>query len=101
MISPYAKRDHVSHVLYDHTSMLAMVERNWNLPALTYRDADANDLMDFIDVRAMQRRNPTFPQLPRAWPRRGTRPLPRPAPVVGLAPSRRRAPSAADGPRSP
>jgi phospholipase C len=65
VISPYAKRDHVSHVLYDHTSMLAMVERKWNLPALTYRDANANDLMDFIDVRAMQRRNPTFPQLPR------------------------------------
>jgi phospholipase C len=45
--------------------MLAMVERKWNLPALTYRDANANDLMDFIDVRAMQRGNPTFPQLPR------------------------------------
>ncbi|MHB1711677.1 MAG: alkaline phosphatase family protein [Acidimicrobiales bacterium] len=65
VVSPYAKRNYVSHVLYDHTSVLAMVERKWNLPALTYRDANANDLTDFIDLKAMRRERPTFPRLPR------------------------------------
>jgi phospholipase C len=37
-------------VLHDHTSVLAMIERKWNLPALIYRDANANDLTDFLDL---------------------------------------------------
>jgi phospholipase C len=64
VVSPYAKANHVSHVTYDHTSVLAMVETKWNLPALTYRDANANDLMDFIDLAALAARQPTFPSLP-------------------------------------
>ena len=64
VVSPYARRDHVSHVLYDHTSVLAMVERKWNLPALTYRDANANDLTGFLDLKALARGRPTFPSLP-------------------------------------
>ncbi|MCU1493760.1 MAG: Phosphoesterase family protein [Acidimicrobiaceae bacterium] len=65
VVSPYSKRNYVSHVYYDHTSILAMLERKWNLPALTYRDANANDLIDFIDIAALQKRHPTFPSLPR------------------------------------
>lgn len=64
VIGPYAKHSHVSHVLYDHTSILAFVERKWNLRAMTYRDANANDLTDFLDLDAMARREPTFPKLP-------------------------------------
>ncbi len=64
VVSPYARRRHVSHVLYDHTSVLATIERKWNLPALTYRDANANDLTDFLDLRALAVRRPTFPSLP-------------------------------------
>jgi phospholipase C len=60
VVSPYAKPNYVSHQVYDHTSILAMVERKWNLPALSYRDANANDLMDFLDIGAMQRGTPTF-----------------------------------------
>jgi hypothetical protein len=51
-------------VLYDHTSVLAFVESKWNLPALTYRDANANDLLDFLDVPALRAGRPTFPKLP-------------------------------------
>ena len=65
VVSPYSKRDHVSHVLYDHTSVLAFVERKWNLAALTYRDANANDLTDFLDLGALKAGRPTFPELPR------------------------------------
>jgi phospholipase C len=64
IVSPYAKRDYVSHVLYDHTSVLALIERKWNLPAMTLRDANANDLTDFLDLDAMAAGQPTFPQLP-------------------------------------
>jgi phospholipase C len=65
VVSAYAKPRYVSHVLHDHTSILAMLERKWNLPALTYRDANANDLADFLDLKALRQRNPTFPRLPR------------------------------------
>jgi phospholipase C len=64
LVSPYAKRDYVSHVVYDHTSVLALVQRKWNLPALTLRDANANDLTDMIDLGALAEASPTFPTLP-------------------------------------
>ncbi len=50
VVSPWAKRDHVSHVVYDHTSILKLVETKWNLPALTYRDANAHNMLDFFDL---------------------------------------------------
>ena len=58
------KRDYVSHVVYDHTSILAFLARKWNLPALTYRDANANDLIDFLDLNALAAGQPPFPELP-------------------------------------
>jgi phospholipase C len=64
VVSPYARPGHVTSVLHDHTSVLAMVERKWNLPALTYRDANANDLTDFLDLSALAAGQPTFPALP-------------------------------------
>jgi phospholipase C len=42
-------------VLHDHTSVLATIEAKWNLPALTDRDATANDVMDFLDLSASPR----------------------------------------------
>ena len=50
VVSPYSKRDYVSHTVYDHTSVLKTIERKWNLPAMTYRDANANDLLDCLDL---------------------------------------------------
>jgi phospholipase C len=64
VVSPYAKRDYVSHVVYDHTSVLAFLERKWNLPAMTLRDANANDLTDFLDLTALAAQRPTFPEFP-------------------------------------
>jgi len=48
--SPYSKPNAVTNVLHDHTSVLATIEAKWNLPALTYRDANATTVMDFLDV---------------------------------------------------
>jgi len=50
VISPYARPDFVSHTVYDHTSILKTIERKWNLPAMTFRDANANDLFDCLDL---------------------------------------------------
>ena len=64
IVSPYAKPGHVTSVVHDHTSILATIERKWNLPALTYRDANANDVTDFLDLDALAAGRPTFPALP-------------------------------------
>jgi phospholipase C len=44
LVSPRAKRGHVSNRVYDHTSILKMIEQRWGLPSLSVRDAAANDL---------------------------------------------------------
>jgi phospholipase C len=50
VISPWSQPDHVTSVVHDHTSILAMIERKWNLPAMTHRDAAAADLSDFLNL---------------------------------------------------
>src|SRR5207249_3189860 len=44
LISPFARREHTSHVLYDHTSVLRLIEWRWDLEPLTVRDATAHNL---------------------------------------------------------
>ena len=63
VISPWAKKNHVSHLVYDHTSILATIQRKFNLPALTFRDANAVDMLDFIDLDALASGVPNFPDL--------------------------------------
>ena len=48
VVSPYSKPHAVTNVVHDHTSVLATIEAQWNLPALTYRDANAATLADFL-----------------------------------------------------
>ena len=49
IVSPYAKRDYVTSTVYDHTSILKLVQQKWNLPALTRRDAAATSPLDALD----------------------------------------------------
>jgi phospholipase C len=49
VVSPYSKPNAVTNVIHDHTSFLATVASKWNLPALTYRDANARTVGDFVD----------------------------------------------------
>jgi phospholipase C len=44
LVSPYARRGRVSLRVYDHTSILRMIEERWSLPALTIRDRTANSI---------------------------------------------------------
>ena len=41
--APTPGRHDVTNVVHDHTSVLATIEQQWNLPALTYRDANAGN----------------------------------------------------------
>jgi len=49
VVSPYSKPNAVTNVVHDHTSIIATIASKWNLPALTYRDAQATTLFDFVD----------------------------------------------------
>ena len=66
VVSPFARREHVSSLVLDHTSILRMIEWRWGLEPLTERDATANNLADVLDFRrpslkAKQFRVPTGP----------------------------------------
>jgi phospholipase C len=50
VVSPWARPHHVSHQVFDHTSICALVEAKWNLPAMTHRDANANNMLDLVDL---------------------------------------------------
>ncbi len=52
VISPLARRGHVAHGVYDHTSILKMIEWRWGLQPLTVRDAAARNLAEVLDFQA-------------------------------------------------
>jgi phospholipase C len=49
LISPYARRGKVAHGVYDHTSILKLVEWRWGLKPLSVRDGAANNLAAALD----------------------------------------------------
>ena len=61
VVSAWSKKDYVSHHTFDHTSILKFVETKWNLPALTFRDANAHNMLDFFDLTA---KRPPFAEPP-------------------------------------
>ena len=50
IVSPFAKPGYVTELAYDHTAILRLIQRKWNLPPLTARDAAAADLLDALDL---------------------------------------------------
>jgi phospholipase C len=60
IISPYSRPNYVSHVVHDHTSVMKLIETKWNLPALTFRDANADNLLDAVDLSS----RPAFAEPP-------------------------------------
>lgn len=49
VISPFAKKNYVSHTVADYTAWLKLVETRFNLPSLTKRDAAQMDMTEFFD----------------------------------------------------
>jgi phospholipase C len=49
VVSPWARRGYVGKNVYDHTSVLRMIESRWSLPPLTVRDQTARNLAEVLD----------------------------------------------------
>jgi phospholipase C len=60
VISPWSPRGTVAHGLYDHTSVLKMIEWRWSLRPLTVRDAQANNLAEVLDFSRKNLSAPRF-----------------------------------------
>jgi phospholipase C len=50
VISPYTQRGVIDHTTYDHTSMLATLERLFGMGNLTDRDEEANDFLHLLPL---------------------------------------------------
>jgi phospholipase C len=50
IVSPYARPGYVCPEVFDHASVLKLVEEKWNPPALTARDAAARAPLDTLDL---------------------------------------------------
>ena len=64
LVSPFAKPGFVSHVVYDHASILRFIETRHELPAFTRRDANADPMLDLFNFDAPPFLTP--PKLPKA-----------------------------------
>jgi len=49
VISPFARKNYVSHTVADTTAILKLIETRFNLPALTKRDAAQMDMTEFFN----------------------------------------------------
>jgi phospholipase C len=65
LVSPFARRGFVDHGVYDHTSILKLIEWRFGLPALAVRDAAANNLAAALDFSRHDVRAPRFNVPPR------------------------------------
>ena len=57
VVSPYAKPDYVTSTVFDHTAVMKLIEKKWNLPSFTPRDAASNDPWEMVDLQSP----PAFP----------------------------------------
>jgi len=60
LVSPYARRRQVASAVYDHTSVLKLIEQRWNLPPLAMRDANALSLGTALDFAQQPRTAPEY-----------------------------------------
>jgi phospholipase C len=69
VISPFTKKNYVSHTVADYTAWLKLVETRFNLPSLTKRDAAQMDMTEFFDfVNVPWSTPPTPPAQPVTGP---------------------------------
>jgi phospholipase C len=61
VVSPYAKKNYVSHTVFDYTAILKLIETRFNLPALTKRDAAQADMSEFFDFANVPWASPPNP----------------------------------------
>jgi len=60
VISPFARRRHIAHTVFDHTSVLRMIEWRWGLRPLNGRDRAANNLAAALDFSRRRLQAPRY-----------------------------------------
>jgi len=60
IVSTFAKKGFVDSTLYDVTSILKFIEYNFNLPSLSARDANANNILNAFNFSQIPRVPPVF-----------------------------------------
>jgi phospholipase C len=60
LISPFARRGHVEHTVFDHASILKLIEWRFGLPALSVRDRYAANPALVLDFSRRDLSAPTF-----------------------------------------
>ena len=69
VISPFAKKNYVSHTVADYTAWLKLVETRFKLPSLNQRDAAQMDMTEFFDFQnAPWKTPPATPVQPTSGP---------------------------------
>jgi phospholipase C len=61
VISPFAKKNFVSHTPMDYTAYLRFIEARWSLSTLTARDAAMPDMTEFFDFAGKPLATPPTP----------------------------------------
>ncbi len=61
VVSPYTKKNYVSHTVADFTAILKFIETRFGLPNLTARDAAQMDMTEFFDFSNPQTPAPPTP----------------------------------------
>ena len=64
IVSPFARPHYVSHTPMDYTAVLKLVEKRFNLPNLTQRDAAQPDMAEFFDFTGPNKTPPAAPAQP-------------------------------------
>jgi phospholipase C len=64
LVSPYARAHQVASAVYDHTSVLKLIEKRWNLRPLAVRDASALSLGTALDFEQQPRTAPAYAVAP-------------------------------------
>jgi phospholipase C len=60
IVSPFAAPGAIAQGVYDHTSVLKMIEWRWGLPSLSVRDAAANNLAEALDFSLVRHGIPDY-----------------------------------------
>lgn len=61
VVSPFTRKNYVSHTVADNTAILKLIEKRFGLPSLTARDAAQIDMNEFFDFSSAPWMTPPVP----------------------------------------
>jgi phospholipase C len=61
VISPFTKKNYVSHTVADYSAILKLIETRFSIPSLTKRDAAQMDMTEFFDFKNIPWKTPPTP----------------------------------------